>query len=153
MKHILTFCIIDTWFHWDCRVNGKRMGLGTYDCLEEAARAYDRAACQYRGSKAKLNFPKSSTGKQALTISHTLKKRAKRSDTFAATATARISDTGVAPRQQAVNDSSTESDDDDHAMPYMRMVREKVPNKRKHESPTRVNVNPPHGIVERQEGD
>ncbi|OIW18818.1 hypothetical protein TanjilG_25261 [Lupinus angustifolius] len=41
----------------DPKKNGARVWLGTYDTEEEAGLAYDRAAFQMRGHKAKLNFP------------------------------------------------------------------------------------------------
>ncbi|CAN1306879.1 Ethylene-responsive transcription factor 13 [Linum perenne] len=41
----------------DTKRNGARVWLGTYQSPQDAALAYDRAAFQMRGAKAKLNFP------------------------------------------------------------------------------------------------
>ncbi|CAN1339557.1 Ethylene-responsive transcription factor 13 [Linum perenne] len=41
----------------DPKRNGMRIWLGTYESPQDAALAYDRAAFEMRGAKAKLNFP------------------------------------------------------------------------------------------------
>ncbi|CAK8559959.1 unnamed protein product [Lathyrus sativus] len=41
----------------DPKKNGGRVWLGTFQSAEDAALAYDRAAFNLRGSKAKVNFP------------------------------------------------------------------------------------------------
>ncbi len=58
--------------HWDgrkwqagIRLDGRQRYLGRFDLVEDAARAYDTAACALFGEFARLNFPPSRSAEDA----------------------------------------------------------------------------------------
>ena len=55
----------------DPKRKGYRLWLGTYTTAIEAARAYDRAAFEIRGHKARLNFPHEIGGRSITNIKRT----------------------------------------------------------------------------------
>ena len=47
---------VDKWAA-EIKKDGRQIRLGIYNSIEEAAQSYDRAALEFQGDRARLNFP------------------------------------------------------------------------------------------------